>query len=234
MAMGVNNARMQISPELHKDATWLAFDVSVVGASVALAHGGRLYTAIDGEPGKQSARLVPMIEGLLAQAGITYTAIERLVTTVGPGSFTGIRIGLAAAQGLVAATGMGVSILTTLEAIALRAWESQVQGEVWATLNAGKGEVFCQLFHVKQDGIRAQGQILLLSPDHFAAHIAEGQAIMGNTSGMLPPPCLAQYRAGAELPLASCFVRAGLPLAGAEALVPLYIRAPDAKLPAKA
>lgn len=232
--MKVNNARMQISLDFHKDATCLAFDASVVGASVALLHGGRVYGAVDSEPGKQSARLVPMIEALLAEAGINYAQVERLVTTIGPGSFTGIRIGLATAQGLVAATHMGVSVLSTLDALALRACEKRVSGEVWATLNAGKGELYCQLFHVKHDAIEAKGEILLLSPDVFAGHVTAGQVIVGNAQAMLPPACLPLYHPGAELPLAACFVQAGLSLAGAGALVPLYIRAPDAKLPAKA
>lgn len=225
---------MNATPQTHKEATCLAFDASVVGASVALWHGGQVFSAIDAEPGRQAAKLVPMIEQALNEAGIWYDDVTRLVTTVGPGSFTGIRIGLSVAQGIVAARRMQVSVVTTLEAVALKSAEIHGDGDVWACLNAGKGEVYSQLFHVKQSFSNAASGILLLTPDAFANGITQNQRIVGNAEALLPGDARMLYHSGAELPDARHFVRASLSVVGPEALVPLYIRAPDAKLPASA
>ena len=90
-----------------------------------------------------------------------------------------------------------------------------------------------QLFHVKPSGISAVTGISLLSPDAFAALLLPHQRIVGNAKAMLPEAVAEYYIDGATLPEAAAFVAAELSVADTAALVPLYIRAPDAKLPVK-
>lgn len=219
---------MIISHDPHKNSTRLAFDCALVGVSAALLHEGTLYQRHDHSANKQAGQLLPMIQELLEEAGIGYGAVARLITTNGPGSFTGIRIGLAAAQGIVTATGMQVSAITTLEALAYSAMSTD--GPFWTVFNAGKGEVYAQLFHVKQAFPEALNDIALLPPADFM-EIYEGQPVLGNAAALLPQLAWLETH---TLPAAKDFIHTPAPAQGTDRLRPLYIRAPDAKLPSTA
>jgi tRNA threonylcarbamoyladenosine biosynthesis protein TsaB len=97
----------------------LAFDCSASACSAAVRHDGstvaREWRAM--ERGHAEA-LVPLIEATLGQAGARFEDISAVATTVGPGSFTGVRIGLATARGLSLALGAPVVGVTTFEAVA--------------------------------------------------------------------------------------------------------------------
>ncbi len=222
---------MDYSPRMHKESTRLAFDCSMVGVSAALLHQGRCYERHDHSANKQASQLLPMISSLLEEAGIHYSAIETLVTTYGPGSFTGIRIGLAAAQGLLAAVPMQVVALTGLEAMAISAAHTGLEGKLWVCASAGKGEIYAQLFHVKQAEYKALNDIALLSPSDFLAVYAN-EALAGNAAALLPSITPDSWQPNITLPHAADFISSNHPASPVEALVPLYIRAPDAKLPA--
>lgn len=94
--------------------TLLAFDTATALCSVAVYHDG-IYTELqDDSTNGHAERLMPMVKQVLEQAGIERTAIDGLVVSLGPGSFTGIRIGIATALGLASALGIpcyGVSSL---------------------------------------------------------------------------------------------------------------------------
>lgn len=219
---------MFISHDPHKNPTCLAFDCALVGVSAALLHEGKLYHRHDHSANKQAGQLLPMLQELLEEAGMDYSAVERLITTNGPGSFTGIRIGLAAAQGIVTATGMQVCAITTLEALAYSA--TPTEGPFWTVFNAGKGEVYAQLFHVKQAVPEALNGIALLSPAGFM-EIYGGELVFGNATALLPDVA---WNASHPLPAAKDFIHTLAPAQGTDCLRPLYIRAPDAKLPSTA
>lgn len=208
----------------------MAFDCSVVGVSVALLHGETLYSRHDHSGNKQAGQLLPMIDAVLSEAGVAYGEVDTLITTHGPGSFTGIRIGLAAAQGILAVQPARIIALTTLEALALSA-ARRGHHAFWTCFNAGKGEVYCQLFHVKHAQPEAASGIMLLSPDAFTALAGAGAVIAGNACALIPLSSL-QWLDAVTLPDAQDFVYTTAPYSSFEALVPLYIRAPDAKLPA--
>lgn len=221
---------MNPSHETHKDSTRLAFDCSLVGVSAALLHKGKLYHRHDHSANKQAGQLLPMIAELLTDAGIGYDAVDTLITTNGPGSFTGIRIGLAAAQGIVTATGMQTIPLTTLEALAFSMKAEDDAAPFWVAFNAGKGEIYAQLFHVKQAVPEALNDIALLSPADFIA-LYKNEPIIGNAAALLPDLA---WHASLSLPAAKDFIHTLAPAQGTDCLRPLYIRAPDAKLPATA
>lgn len=97
----------------------LAFDTAAAACSVAVTEDGalRAHRLVEMARGQAEA-LLPMIAEALAEAGLAYRDLDRLAVTVGPGAFTGLRIGLAAARGLALATGLPVVGVTTFEAIA--------------------------------------------------------------------------------------------------------------------
>jgi tRNA threonylcarbamoyladenosine biosynthesis protein TsaB len=120
----------------------LAIETSISLASVALVEGGRLVLSRSHPRPKQSAeRLLPMIAELLAEAGWQRRDLERLGVSVGPGSFTGLRVGIACAQGL--ALGLGIPLLgvTSLRAMA-RAVPEAIPGVRCPCLDARRNEVF--------------------------------------------------------------------------------------------
>ena len=120
----------------------LAIDTSANRASVALLEAGVLVASREHAAPKQSAeRLVPLIAELLAETAWPRSSLARLGVAVGPGSFTGLRIGIACAQGL--ALGLGVPLLgvTSLRAMA-RAVPPEIPGPRCAVLDARRGEVF--------------------------------------------------------------------------------------------
>jgi tRNA threonylcarbamoyladenosine biosynthesis protein TsaB len=120
----------------------LAIETSTSQAAVALLDGGRLVLSRSHARPKQSAeRLLPLIAELLAEAGWRPSDVARIGVSVGPGSFTGLRVGIACAQGL--ALGLGVPLLgvTSLRAMA-RAVPASLLGHRCPVLDARRGEVF--------------------------------------------------------------------------------------------
>ena len=130
----------------------LALDCSTGPCSVAVWRGGRI-AALEEEnaPLRQSKILLPMVERTLRHAGIEYADLELIATVTGPGSFTGIRIGLAAARGMALAAQLPLMGLTGMEVMA------HAQGDCMVALNAGKGEAYVQSF----GNGKAQGDIAL-------------------------------------------------------------------------
>lgn len=97
----------------------LAFDTATSGCSAAAFRDGDLVASQTRAMTRgQSESLMPMIEDVLAESGLTYGDLDALAVTVGPGAFTGLRIGLAAARGLALALNIPCAAVTTLEAVA--------------------------------------------------------------------------------------------------------------------
>ena len=127
--------------------TLLGFDTATPACSAALwAHGEvtdyrRIKTG-----GRHAEALVPMLREVVAEGGIPLTAVDRFAVTVGPGSFTGIRIGLATARGLALALDRPLIGLSTLEVVAAGVPAAERDGPVLAALDAGRGRLYVQLF----------------------------------------------------------------------------------------
>lgn len=120
----------------------LSADTSLPILSVALMRDGDLVGALALEgKGSRNEKLLPAIDWLLSENGIDRTAIDLFAVTRGPGSFTGVRIGLATMQGLALVLGRPVCAMSTHEAIACG--ES---GRVAVVDDAGRGESYVSVF----------------------------------------------------------------------------------------
>src|SRR4051812_9058719 len=121
----------------------LAIDTSHKNGSVCLARGDaehfEVIGAADVDGGMFSAQLVPVIAKLLAQNNLNKKDIQGIAAAVGPGSFTGLRIGLAAVKGLAEVLNIPAAAVSTLEAIAASADE---RADVIAVLDAGRKEFY--------------------------------------------------------------------------------------------
>jgi tRNA threonylcarbamoyladenosine biosynthesis protein TsaB len=121
----------------------LSFDCAVSGLGVALVQGNNVLAVHREEGRDQAARLLPAIADLLHVAGVDRRAVSMIAVTVGPGSFTGVRVGLAAARGLAVALDIplaGISTTTTLLAQAPKGPRHAV-----AAIDSHLGDWFCAL-----------------------------------------------------------------------------------------
>lgn len=136
----------------------LVVDAGSPLVSVAVGRGGRVVAERSVEIARSSRRLMPMIDEVLAAAGASAADLEGLVALQGPGSFTGLRVGLATVLGLHQALGVPATALPTLPVLAAAAPDG---GRVVAAVDALRGEWFVQVFSPGEPP-RAAGEPRLL------------------------------------------------------------------------
>ena len=128
----------------------LALDTATDARGVAVSKGGRVLSLRSEPAGASGASLVlSQIDAALGEAGVSFAELELFAVATGPGSFTGLRAGLATVKAFAAVTGRPVAAVPTLHAVALAAGASEC---TVAAIPAGRGEVFAQLLRVAPDG----------------------------------------------------------------------------------
>lgn len=205
----------------------LGLDTCLNACSVAVLDGETvLASASEAMARGHQERLAPMAQAVMADARLPFSRLQRIGATVGPGSFTGLRVGVAFAKGLASALGVPAVGIGSLEALA-----AEAPGLVAAVIDARRDQLYLQVF---DDGHA------LMAPDVLpvgtaAARLAElamGRALTLVGSGA---PLLAEAAPGAHiLTPEGCDARIVARLAAgrpAAPIRPLYLRAPDAKLP---
>jgi tRNA threonylcarbamoyladenosine biosynthesis protein TsaB len=131
----------------------LAIETATRAGSVAVARGREILRSTSGDAAaSHSNDLIASIEGILENAGVKLSDIDLFAVAVGPGSFTGLRIGLATTKSFAVCTGKRCAGVSTLAAIAHAAGNSK---HTVALLPAGRGELFAQLFSVDGRAVRA-------------------------------------------------------------------------------
>jgi tRNA threonylcarbamoyladenosine biosynthesis protein TsaB len=120
----------------------LAFDTALQGCSVGVCAHGKVFTKAEPMTSGQGEKLVPMINEVLAEARLTFKEIDAIVTTLGPGAFTGLRIGLSAAKAFGLSLDKPVFGITTLQALALQYAKERSQAHPLAVILESKREDF--------------------------------------------------------------------------------------------
>jgi tRNA threonylcarbamoyladenosine biosynthesis protein TsaB len=145
---------------------FLSIDTSGKSGGITLAEGDAgsfraiESTAIAG--GTFSAQLVPTLSSLLREHGFTATDLAAFVAVSGPGSFTGLRVGLSAIKGLAEVLKRPIATVSVLEALAI---SSGQQGRVIAALDARRDEIFFGLYDVAAGGASRLSEQLLSRPE---------------------------------------------------------------------
>jgi tRNA threonylcarbamoyladenosine biosynthesis protein TsaB len=134
----------------------LALDTSTEACSVALQVGTDILTLDEVCPQQHSKRVLPMVQQLLSQAGISLTQLDGIVFGRGPGSFTGVRIGVGVTQGLAFGADVPVFGVSTLAAMAQAAQRLHAAKQVIAAIDARMAEVYIGSF-VLQNGLMQLG-----------------------------------------------------------------------------
>jgi tRNA threonylcarbamoyladenosine biosynthesis protein TsaB len=177
----------------------LGFDTATRSTAVGLrlAGGETLQSRDDPGPGERpghATRLLGMADELLARAGIDWSALERIAVGLGPGTFTGLRVGVATARGLAQSLGIelvGVSSLRALAEPALRselgAKSSDPSGcldRVLAVLDARRGEAFAAAYRISGRG--STDELVApraLRPEDLGSVVAQAEAQRGGEHG---------------------------------------------------
>jgi tRNA threonylcarbamoyladenosine biosynthesis protein TsaB len=214
----------------------LAADTSGKNGSLALvrfeAGASSTLELVSLEGGTFSAQLVPQISALLTKHNLAKSDIDAFVVASGPGSFTGLRVGLAAVKALAEILQKPIAAVSVLEAVACAA---EREGHVLAALDAGRGEIYCGEYEIRDARATLIAQQLWTAAE-FVAHAAGRPVVTPdakvadlarekNLQFILvhPPRADAVARLGAEK------IQAGEVLSP-EALDATYIRRTDAEI----
>lgn len=205
----------------------LAIDTCFGACSVAVALAGRVVASRYEERRTGHAEaIVPMIAGVLGEAGIEMAALTTIAVTRGPGTFAGMRIGLAAAEGLKLSTGAAIVPVSSLWAIGQRVLaERGPQAAPFAiAVDAGRGQVYFEL--LSPEGSPSGDGPELLSIDDARGRIERNKAMaFGSGSSLIG----ASIEATPIEPDSARFALAALHLpAAAGDVAPLYFRPADA------
>jgi len=203
----------------------LGLDTCLNACSVAVLDGERVLAhASEAMARGHQERLAPMAQAVMAEAGLPFTALQRIGATVGPGSFTGLRVGVAFAKGLASALAIPAVGVGSLEALA-----AEASGLVAAAIDARREQVYLQLFEAGQP-LMAPDVLPIGTAQARLAELAMGRPVtfVGSGAPLLAAP------SDAVLTPDGCDARHVARLAAARPAAPirpLYLRAPDAKLP---
>ena len=215
-----------------------AIDTSTALGSVALFEGERLV-ADDARrvSNAHGESLLPMVSALFERVGWSPADVARWVVGIGPGSFTGVRIGVATAKGIVLATGAAIVGVTSLDAVTYGLGGDAL---VVSAVAAGKGEIFVQA---------RRGDRLVLAPTHIliarvAASVAEvaapderivvaGEAAREVDWSPLGDRVALELTPPNDLPRAASLaaIARGRAPDDADTLEPMYVRAPEITMP---
>jgi tRNA threonylcarbamoyladenosine biosynthesis protein TsaB len=235
----------------------LAFDTATRATAVALCGvGDVVYVARDDPPGGQrpghATRLLPLSVSVLKSAGIGWDDLERIAVGVGPGTFTGLRIGIATARALAQARNIPVVGVSTLQSLAVAgAWASQRAAEglpagldvVLPVLDARRSEVFAAGWRLEEAeefdaallaprAIAPEGLVELVAPlGPRALAIGDGavafREVLERAGSFIPEDDSPLHRVTA---VHHCRLAGRLPATAPEEVRPEYLRAPDAEI----
>ncbi|WP_271271364.1 tRNA (adenosine(37)-N6)-threonylcarbamoyltransferase complex dimerization subunit type 1 TsaB [Aliamphritea hakodatensis] len=145
-------------------ANILALDTSTDACSVALSYNGELLEDFRIIPRQHTKQLLPMVEEILTEAGISVAQLDAIAFGRGPGSFAGIRIATGAAQGLAFAAELPVLPVSTLAAIALKTTQTEGVSQVIAALDARMNEIYWRAYQLENDVLVGLGQEVVCPP----------------------------------------------------------------------
>ena len=142
----------------------LAVDAATEACSVALLSGDELIGRVAERGLAHAERILGMVDAVLAEGGVALSLLDAIAASIGPGSFTGVRISVAVAQGLAFGADLPVMAVSTLEALAYQAMRGGA-AHALACLDARMGEVYWGCFAADAGGLVATSEARVGPPD---------------------------------------------------------------------
>lgn len=130
----------------------LALDTATEQCSVALMVGDKIYSRSEFAPRDHTKKILPMVDEVLKEAGLALSDLDALAFGRGPGSFTGVRIGIGIAQGLAFGADLPMIGVSTLAAMAQGAYRQHGVTHVASAIDARMSEVYWGRFERQEDG----------------------------------------------------------------------------------
>lgn len=205
------------------DVIVLAIESATARAGVALATPDGVIASAQVTRGPRHAEvLVPAIEFVCAQAGIELGAVDAIAVDVGPGLFTGLRVGIATANGLAQALGKPMIAVSSLDLLA-HAYK-HVGHDLVAVIDARRSEVYAARYEVVDGNVKRVMEPTVLPPDALRAQIGDA-VLVGDTMD----PAIFDHPSADVL----AGVAPSYDLVDANTVQPLYLRKSDAELNAE-
>jgi tRNA threonylcarbamoyladenosine biosynthesis protein TsaB len=213
--------------------TMLSMDTALQALSVAVVSGGRaVVTLMVDEPNRHDELLVPLVHDALRISRTSMNEIDAVAVAEGPGSFTGLRIGIAAAKGFAIARGMKLVLVPTMQAMAERvARMTGCEMRVRFVLDARRGDVYTALYEISGGGWSELEPAGTASLSTLADGLTEDTAVAGDAQSLAAfpasahrlPPDLCTYDA-VDIARVACRKLALGETADPAACEPLYLR----------
>jgi tRNA threonylcarbamoyladenosine biosynthesis protein TsaB len=213
----------------------LALDTSTSACSAAVWRDGIvLARRLEAMARGQSEALMPMVRAVLTEAGMAMGDLGLLAVTVGPGAFTGLRIGLAAARGLSLASGLPLAGVSTPEAVVAAVPQAGRRGRtVLAVIESKREEVWVQAF--AGDTLAPLAPVAALLPERAAALVAGPVLVVGDAAArvlaLLPDAVAASQPGWPDAAVVAALAAEHWAAGTALPPDPLYLRPADVTLP---
>lgn len=203
----------------------LAFDTALGACTAGVWRDGSMLAEEHAlMPQGHAEALMPMIERVMSQANLTYNALDRIAVTVGPGSFTGLRVGIATARGLAMAAGKPAVGITTTEALAAAVGDAR--HPILSVIDSKRGDTYAQMFAVDDSS-----EIVNLSDAALSETFPGPLVLVGDAAARLAAVMgsRAEVRTVALSPAHIARLAAAKPL-DPRGPLPVYVRGPDVTL----
>ncbi|MDO4379298.1 MAG: tRNA (adenosine(37)-N6)-threonylcarbamoyltransferase complex dimerization subunit type 1 TsaB [Clostridia bacterium] len=216
----------------------LSVDTSAVCASVAVTEGEKIISLCSTNAGLTHSRtLLPMIDSALKNSETKLSDIDLFACSAGPGSFTGIRIGIAAVKGLADGTGKKCLAVSTLEALAYNLLGQDVIA--CSVMDARCNQVYCAIFDVSENEVKRLSEDEAIKIDELKeklsgfkkkiVFVGDGAEICEKALGYCAAPALTRFQNGASVGICAFRNFSEEKLLSAAELMPVYLRLPQAE-----
>ncbi len=156
----------------------LALDTATENCSVALLHNGTIYSRSEISPRGHASKILPMVDDVLQEAGLTLSELDALAFGQGPGSFTGVRIGTGIAQGLTFGTGIPLIGISTLAAMAQAIYRQYGKTHVACAIDARMSEVYWARFVRQENGAwQVVDEECVIPPQTLCVSVAADESV---------------------------------------------------------
>ena len=182
-ALWLPREKTQVLVRIKSEPLILAIETATRAGSVALARGTEILCSASGDASaSHSTDLIQTVESILKSGGVKLSDVDLFAAAVGPGSFTGLRIGLATIKSFAVCTGKSCAGVSTLAAIAHAAGASE---HTVSLLPAGRGELFAQMFSVGDGQVRELDTAAHLSPNAILERYGERVSWCGPAKALM-------------------------------------------------